>query len=286
VIERALGTWAPPERIRRLSLPLYRYSAVDLQHLTVWVAQQSGEIVGRAAWGPADPADAPRGRSTLPFSRPLRVPRAHGQGIARSLLEAALSACRADGSDGVLVKAQAQAVGFFDACGLERAVLRKPLIVALAGNLIAVFFAVASHLFPPVALDSDVTTHIQFVDTLVIATGVTHWTAVVTAAVVCFVVAVMKGPACIAARYGLVDSDRTHSAEGRLGRVRRIWSGLMLGPTGEERMANDVLTWPELAAALYDKLTGRGPRSPTSSTNSKFTSRRTTPRMPRWRAGC
>ena len=32
----------------------------------------------------------------------------------------------------------------------------------------------------------------------------------------------------------------------------------MPGPTGEKRMANDVLTWPELATTLYDKLTGRG----------------------------
>ena len=126
VIERALGTWALPERVRRLSLPLYRYSAVDLQHLTVWVAQQSGETVGIAAWEPADPADAPEGRSGL-FLHGLYVdPAHHGQGIGRSLLEAALSACRADGLDGVLVKAQAQAVGFFDACGLVRLPVANP----------------------------------------------------------------------------------------------------------------------------------------------------------------
>jgi hypothetical protein len=97
--------------------------------------------------------------------------------------------------------------------GLERAVLRKLPIVALAGTLIPVFFAVASHLFPPVALDSDVTRHLQFVDMLVIATVVTHWTAVLTAAIGCFVVVVMKGPAYVADRYDLMDSDCPRSAE-------------------------------------------------------------------------
>ena len=80
-------------------------------------------------------------------------------------------------------------------------------------SMIPVFLAVASPLFPPVALDSDVTRRRQFVDMLVIATVVTHWTAVLTAAIGCFVVGVMKGPAYVADRYDLMDSDRPRSAE-------------------------------------------------------------------------
>ena len=92
--------------------------------------------------------------------------------------------------------------------GLERLVLRKLPVIALAGTLIALFFAVFSHMFPPVGHATDVTRHLQFVDMLVIAMVLTHWTAILTAAIGCIVVVIMKGPGYVADQYELHDSER------------------------------------------------------------------------------
>jgi GNAT superfamily N-acetyltransferase len=120
VIERAVGTWGLPERVHRLSLPLYRYGAVDLQHLTVRVVERSSDVVGVAAWEPADPADAPGGQSALLLHGLYVDPAHHGQGLGKRLLRAAIAAARSGGFGGLLVRAQAQAVGFFEARGLKR----------------------------------------------------------------------------------------------------------------------------------------------------------------------
>ncbi len=95
-----------------------------------------------------------------------------------------------------------------EAPGLERRILRKLPVIALAGTLIPAFFVLASHWSPPTGVDVDVAKHLDMVDTIAIATVVTHWTAVLTAAIGCLLVMVMKGPAYVADRYDLNDSDR------------------------------------------------------------------------------
>jgi hypothetical protein len=92
--------------------------------------------------------------------------------------------------------------------GLERRLLRRLPTIALAGTLVPLFFAVASHLFPSAGADADLARHLQFVDHLAIAVVVTHWAGVLTAAIGCVVVILMKGPAYVADRYDLTDSDR------------------------------------------------------------------------------
>ena len=66
LIERAIDSWNLPERVKRLSLPLYHYHEHDLEFLELVVADvEAGGIVGVAAWETADPGDAPpRGEST------------------------------------------------------------------------------------------------------------------------------------------------------------------------------------------------------------------------------
>jgi L-amino acid N-acyltransferase YncA len=121
VIERAIAGWKLPERVKRLSLPSYRYQAHDLDHLHIVVAEgTSRELVGLAAWEPANPRDLPAGLRGL-LLHGLYVDPAHQhRGAGRQLLDAARSAAQAHGLDGVLVKAQADANGFFEACGLRR----------------------------------------------------------------------------------------------------------------------------------------------------------------------
>ncbi|MDO9465784.1 MAG: GNAT family N-acetyltransferase [Thiobacillus sp.] len=117
VIERAIATWPLPERVKRLTLPSYRYQPHDLDHL-VWAEDASGLAVGVAAWEPAHPRDLPAGRRGL-LLHGLYVDPAHQRrGVGSQPLDAAAAAARAQDLDGVLVKAQAAAVGFFKSRGL------------------------------------------------------------------------------------------------------------------------------------------------------------------------
>lgn len=121
VIEHAIANWQLPERVKRLSLPSYRYHAHDLIHLHVVVAEDaSGAVIGVAAWEPADPRDLPADKRGL-LLHGLYVDPAHQhRGAGSRLLDAAAEAARTQGFDGVLAKAQADANGFFEARGLQR----------------------------------------------------------------------------------------------------------------------------------------------------------------------
>ena len=55
VIEAAVMTWHLPDRVKRLSLPAYRYDSVDLDHLDIVLAEDGRQnIIGIAAWEQAD----------------------------------------------------------------------------------------------------------------------------------------------------------------------------------------------------------------------------------------
>ena len=120
VIEAAVMTWDLPERVKRLSLPSYRYQPHDLEHLELLVAEDSAVgLVGIAAWEPADPKDAPPGARALLLHGIYVAPDRQRSGIGARLLEAAAAAARAQGFEGLLVKAQPSAEPFFRARGLE-----------------------------------------------------------------------------------------------------------------------------------------------------------------------
>jgi GNAT superfamily N-acetyltransferase len=120
VIEHAVMTWQLPERVKRLTLPSYRYHPHDLEHLTIVVAEHSElGVIGVAAWEPANPRDLPPGQTGLLLHGLYVYPERQRQGVGRQLLDAALRAASAQGFDGLLVKAQAGAERFFLARGLE-----------------------------------------------------------------------------------------------------------------------------------------------------------------------
>lgn len=127
LIGRAVMTWALPERVKRLALPLYHYDRQDLEHLRILVATEgSAALVGVAAWEPADPRDCPQGRRGLLLHGLYVDPDRQGLGLGSRLLAAAASAARDQRYDGLLVKAQADAVGFFRARGLEPLPCEEP----------------------------------------------------------------------------------------------------------------------------------------------------------------
>lgn len=127
VVERAVMTWRLPGRVKRLALPSYRYHAHDLDHqrILVAVAAEAG-IVGVATLEEADPCDLPGAGPALLLHGLYVDPGWQGQGIGTRLLEAALAACGESTCRGLLVKAQADAVGFFQARGFERLPVRDP----------------------------------------------------------------------------------------------------------------------------------------------------------------
>lgn len=95
--------------------------------------------------------------------------------------------------------------------GLERATLKKLPVTLLGGTLIPGFVSLGSRIWPPGGTAAQIAKHLNTVDILSIATVLTVWTAVLTVAIGCFVVVLMKGPAYIADAYGLVDSEHPRS---------------------------------------------------------------------------
>lgn len=119
IIERAVMGWRLAERVKRLSLPLYRYDQHDFETLELQVAlSENGHIVGIAAWEQTGPADL---EHTGLLLHGLYVdPDAQRQGFGSRLLYAAEEAARSRGLDGVLIKAQRDAEPFFLAAGWQR----------------------------------------------------------------------------------------------------------------------------------------------------------------------
>ena len=93
VIECAIMSWRLSERVKRPSLPSYRYHPHDLDHLHLVVAENADRVV---------------------------------IGVGARLLEAVETAAQAQGFDGVLAKAQADAVAFFEASGWQRLPIEDP----------------------------------------------------------------------------------------------------------------------------------------------------------------
>jgi GNAT superfamily N-acetyltransferase len=127
VIEAAVMGWNLPERVKRLSLPSYRYTPFDFEHLDMVVAEDAqGRIVGVAAWEPAAAKETPADHSALLLHGIYVDPARQGQGIGRQLFRAAEEAARRHGYDGLLVKAQADANDFFIAQGMESLPVEDP----------------------------------------------------------------------------------------------------------------------------------------------------------------
>ena len=87
--------------------------------LTVAATDDSG-IIGIAAWESADSHDVPNGVSALLLHGIYVEPGQMHCGIGRRLLTLAEQAAGEGGFNGLLVKAQAGAEGFFNSCGMER----------------------------------------------------------------------------------------------------------------------------------------------------------------------
>ncbi len=119
LIDRAVSSWETPDRVKRLALPVYRYSSEDLTHMWLMAAEsRDGRLLGVAALEEADEKDLPEPGPGLLLHGIFVDPDAMGLGVGRVLLETSAGIARAMGCSGLLVKAVRQSRGFFERCGL------------------------------------------------------------------------------------------------------------------------------------------------------------------------
>jgi GNAT superfamily N-acetyltransferase len=126
VIDAAVLSWDLPERVKRLSLPTYRYTELDLQTIELVVAEQNDYIVGVAGWEQADPNDLPGKTGGLLLHGIYVDPAYHHRGIGSLLFKAAEHAAAQRGDAGLLVKAQSGATDFFVKQGMRPVAVKNP----------------------------------------------------------------------------------------------------------------------------------------------------------------
>lgn len=85
--------------------------------------------------------------------------------------------------------------------------LKKLPVLLLGGTVVPALFALAGHLLPPDIPVAVLPGHLQLVNIVAVAVVLTVWTTALTIAIGCCVVVIMKGPAYVADRYDLSDSE-------------------------------------------------------------------------------
>lgn len=91
--------------------------------------------------------------------------------------------------------------------GLERKVFRALPSVLVGGTIVPLLCALFVRLFPAPGSPEEIARQIQLTDFLVFGTLLLHWALVLTVAIYCVIVILMKGPAYVADRYDLPDQD-------------------------------------------------------------------------------
>lgn len=120
VIEAAIMTWNLAERVKRLSLPSYRYTLLDFEHLEFIVAEDGQQnIIAVAAYEPAETKDTPEQQSGLLLHGLYVHPAEKNHGLGTQLFKAVENIAKEKSFDGLLVKAQKDAVGFFKKSGMQ-----------------------------------------------------------------------------------------------------------------------------------------------------------------------
>lgn len=118
LIEVAMDTWDLSDRVKRISLPLYRYQAHDLEHLQVVVAETvDSRLVGVAAVEQPVSGTHDTGCCTAMLHGIYVAADDHRKGIGSLLLASIEKLASRENVDGLLVKARPEASSFFRARG-------------------------------------------------------------------------------------------------------------------------------------------------------------------------
>lgn len=113
VIQSAIMNWPMPDRVKRLSVPVMRYSEHDLKFYEVFVATIHAEVIGVAAWDAAPNKSLPNGKGGL-FHGLYVAPAVQGQGVGKSLMDAVFKDARTRNISGLLIRAQRVSRNFFE----------------------------------------------------------------------------------------------------------------------------------------------------------------------------
>jgi len=92
--------------------------------------------------------------------------------------------------------------------GMEMKILKLLPTVALVGTAVPILLAVIARLVINDGAAAEIAKQVRSVDIFCIASLITVWTAIVTIAIGCIVVFIMKGPAYAADSYDVSHSDR------------------------------------------------------------------------------
>jgi len=92
--------------------------------------------------------------------------------------------------------------------GMEMKILKLLPKVALVGTAVPALLAVLARLVINDGAAAEIAKQVRSVDIFCIASLITIWTAIVTVAIGCVVVFIMKGPAYAADSYDVSHSDR------------------------------------------------------------------------------
>lgn len=122
IIETAVMSWQLPERVKRLSLPNYRYSADHFESLSLFLAngKDSADVLGVLALADEGEAEMPYGQTSSVIHGIYVDPFNHREGIGKKLVAHAVKLARRAEKDGVLATVQPDAFAFFEAVGFAR----------------------------------------------------------------------------------------------------------------------------------------------------------------------
>ncbi len=90
--------------------------------------------------------------------------------------------------------------------GMEWRILQKVPALLLGAVMIPLMMSIGGRLFPPGGTPAEAAKQLTTLDILSVALGITAWSAILTVAVGCIVVVVMKGPAYVADGYSPDDA--------------------------------------------------------------------------------
>jgi N-acetylglutamate synthase-like GNAT family acetyltransferase len=121
LIAAAIDTWSLADRVKRISLPLYRYHEDDLRDMQLVVAHSSDdEIFGIAALEQAYANDLFDGLQASVLHGIYVAPNLHRNGVGSALLEKIENMASSNHTEVLLVKARPEAISFFSSHGYGR----------------------------------------------------------------------------------------------------------------------------------------------------------------------
>ncbi len=97
--------------------------------------------------------------------------------------------------------------------GMERKVFRMLPSALMAGTVLPGLYAVIVRAFPDPGTAEEIARQIQLTDFLVLGTILFHWALVLTVAIFCVIVILMKGPTYVADPYELPDADQPRDSD-------------------------------------------------------------------------